>query len=378
MTLDTRDVTADSEVAAMEYAWAEGWTDGLPIIPPTPERVTAFLEYAGLDPDQEIGQYAVRNRGITAAKIASNAVMAGCRPEYMPVVVAAIEAITEPDFKMNHLASTSSPWPVFIVNGPIIKELGLNSGAYVLGPGSRPNATIGRAISLTLANCMDAKVGGVQQGIMGIPARAAGQVIAENEDISWEPLSVMRGFPRGVSTLTAATHYMAGPRQVIALPEHLPKENVALALANMLSEYCGEGSLTSVQTVLLSPSFQRAFASEGWSRKDVRDYLVENVKASVASLKLRHRWLAETWEEPLVHSSAPIYPGDESKFVYHGKGEDFGRKIGGHAATHPRKEMDYIIAVAGSDIGQMYACFFRPYIPDGANTKVIRPPANRG
>ncbi len=238
--LEARDVPADSEVAAMEYAWDQGWSDGLPVIPPTLDRVTEFLEYAGLEPDLVIGEYAIRNRKITAEKVAANSVMAGCKREYLPVVVAAIQGITEDKFHMNHLASTSSPWPAFIVNGPIITEIGLYGGAGVMGPGQRPNITIGRAISLSMANCMDAKVGGVQQGIMGIPMRSAGMVIAENEDASWEPLSVLRGFPQGVSAVTSVTHYMHGPPQAVALPERLPKKGRAKALANFLWFYCGE------------------------------------------------------------------------------------------------------------------------------------------
>lgn len=370
--IQSKEVAAATEVAAMDYAWEQGWTDGLPVIPPTPDRVKAFLDHMQLSPGDEIGKYAVRNRGITAVKIAANAVMAGCKPEYLPVVVAAIEAITEPDFHMNHMASTSSPWPVFIVNGPIIEQLGLNSVNGVLGPGCRPNITIGRAISLTMANCMDAKVGGVQQGIMGIPGRAAGQVIAEKQT-SWTPLSVSRGFAPEVSTVTAATHYMAGPQQVTALPKQLPaNKGCGLALANMLATFCGEGALTTVQTIVISPGMHRVFESDGWSKADLKQHLIENVKVSVASMKRRHHWLAEVSETPQIHSSAPIYPGDDETFVHMGKGERFGRVIGGHETTRPRGNVDYLIAVAGADNNEMYACFFRPYIPDGAMTIAVQ------
>ncbi len=168
--------------ARLSDDWAQrGWTDGHPVVVPTVARLQAMLEACGKQPGEVLGilppKYGVGSAGVVAA----NAVMAGCEREYLPVVVAAVEAITDPIFKMNHLASTASPWPAFIVNGPIIKEIGLNSGASVMGPGCRPNITIGRAISLTMANCMDAKVGGVRQGIMGIPSRSAGQVIAEDE-----------------------------------------------------------------------------------------------------------------------------------------------------------------------------------------------------
>src|SRR5437867_920995 len=111
--LRSEQIDVADERAAMEYAWEHGWTDGLPIVAPTPERVATFLDYAKLAPDALIGEYRVRNRGITAEKVAINAVMAGCKPEYLPVVIAAIEAVTDPVFKLNHIASTSSPWPAF-------------------------------------------------------------------------------------------------------------------------------------------------------------------------------------------------------------------------------------------------------------------------
>src|SRR6185295_10869175 len=115
-----------------------------------------------------------------------------CKAEYFPVVVAALQALTDHGFHMNHIASTSSPWPFFVVNGPIVEKLGLNSGRAVLAPGNHANATIGRAVSLTLANCFEARVGAVQQGVLGIPSRYGGGVIGEISDNGWEPLSELR------------------------------------------------------------------------------------------------------------------------------------------------------------------------------------------
>ena len=184
---------------------------------------------------------------------------------------------------------------------------------------------------------------------------------------------MMRGFPRGVSAVTAATNYMHGPQEIVALPKRLPRKNVAMALANMLAEYCSEFSINWVQLIVMSPSMRRAFAAEGWSKQDLKKYLVENVRASAESLKSRHKWLAEVGEEPSVESSAPILPGDEARYLRLGRGELFGREKGNHVATRPWGEMDYLIAVAGSDVPEMHACLFRPYIPAGATTKVIRP-----
>jgi hypothetical protein len=157
----------DDALDCYERYEALGWTDGLPVIPPTEASVRSFLEHAGLAPGHVVGVYGDRATAITAEKVAINAVMAGCRAEYMPVVLAAIEALTDPAFHLNHIASMSSPWPLLIISGPVVNELSMATGEYAFGSARRANATIGRAVSLLLANCFGAKVGGVQQGSMG-------------------------------------------------------------------------------------------------------------------------------------------------------------------------------------------------------------------
>ncbi len=130
-----------------------GWTDGLPIIPPTEEKVRAFLAAAQLPPTEILGSIPERNRVFKAEKAAINAVMAGCLPEYFPVVVAAVRAMTQPDFGLHGVTATTAGTAILmIVNGPIVREIGLNSGQNVFGPGHRANATIGRAIRLILLN----------------------------------------------------------------------------------------------------------------------------------------------------------------------------------------------------------------------------------
>ena len=194
MQLQSTRVSLDDEYAVMQYFWEQGWTDGLPIVAPTPDRVEALLAAAGLGPEATVGAYQTRATALTAEKLAVNAVMAGCKPEYMPVLVAAFEGLTDPAYRMNHMASLGSPWPLIIVNGPIVKEIGMTSGQYVMGGGNHANATIGRAVSLAMANCFGAKVGGVQRGCLGNPNRWS-FCIAENEDTPWTPLHAQRGFP---------------------------------------------------------------------------------------------------------------------------------------------------------------------------------------
>ena len=365
-------VEVDSVSAAMDLAWEEGWTDGLPIVPPTADRVARFLEAGGREPGDIIGAYKVRNREINAEKVAINAVMAGCKPEFMPIVNAAIEAVTDEEFHMNHIASTSSPWPAFVVNGPIAEEVGLNAGLYVLGPGRRANATIGRAVSLTLANCMDAKVGGVQQGAMGSPFRLGGMVIAEKEDDVWEPLSVMRGFKRGESVVTAFST-MEGPQDVRIYG--MPHVDTAEGLTSVLAEYMSEGFFSpGPHLVLFSPSWHRLYLEDGWSKQDVIQYLEDHTRSSVARLRRKGRLgLYKAHEdnlheeessdidrlmEPAENGVPIIEPHEEEEFMYHARSE--------HRRT------DYSVAVAGGEVGA-FAMIFKPY-PTGPNTvsKAVR------
>jgi hypothetical protein len=379
MTLLSQRVEVADELSAMEYAEKQGWTDGLPIVAPTPERVGAFLTYAGLEPDEEVGFYEIRNRRVNAEKVAINAVMAGCKPEYFPVVVAAIEAVMDHDFHTNHLASTSSPWPAFVVNGPIIEAIGLNRGANVLGPGSAANATIGRAISLTLANCLEARVGGVQQGVLGIPSRVGGAVIAEQEDTPWEPLSVTRGVPRGTSGVTAVPHFMGGPEQVVAYPpKHFPS---ARALASLIAEHFtlhNTASIGFTNLVLISPPMQRRFLADGWSKEDLRRYLLENVRVSLAKAKRTVGTAGvdankDYPEEP--NGAIRIEPEDYFTYYYlvgEGK-DDFDLGSKEHAGGSRTKIKDFLIAVAGAGEGEMFASLFKCYpIAPMAVTKVIR------
>ncbi len=153
---------------AIEMYFERGWTDGLPIVPPTKEKVRQFVEYAGRGPNEILCHVPVRRRIITVEKVAINAVMAGCLPQYMPVILAAVEAMGEDAYNLHgSAASTGGSATLLIVNGPIAGELGLNSGANLFGPGCRANATIGRALRLILINVCGAIPGTLDNGASG-------------------------------------------------------------------------------------------------------------------------------------------------------------------------------------------------------------------
>ena len=212
IALTSRRHRAADDAEAIELCFARGWTDGLPVIPPTPERVARMLEAARLEPAREITYIAHRAVSVTAEKVAINAVMAGCRPEYMPVVVAAIEGIGDPRWSYHGPGtSTAGAAVLLVVNGPIARALDVNAGDNLFGPGWRANLTIGRAVRLVMRNVCGSRPGTLDRGTLGHPGKLS-YVIAENEAESpWPPLHVERGFRPDQSAVTVMA--AAGPRQ---------------------------------------------------------------------------------------------------------------------------------------------------------------------
>ncbi|HWP60930.1 MAG TPA: hypothetical protein VNL14_23745 [Candidatus Acidoferrales bacterium] len=194
----------DDLIEAVALLHEKGWTEGLPVIPPTEERVARMLAGTNRDPQEEIGVVPPRWAPATVEKVAINAVMAGCLPEYMPVLIAAVEAVAEPKLNLYALqATTGGPAILLIVNGPIRRELNINSGPNVFGEGFKANATIGRALRLILRNIGGAYPGASCKATLGWPGKFS-LCIAENEEAtSWLPLHVERGFSRDESTVTA-------------------------------------------------------------------------------------------------------------------------------------------------------------------------------
>lgn len=188
---------------AYEHAYEQGWTDGLPIIPASPDNVRRFVDASGHAADELIGILPPRKGRVTAELIAVNAIMAGCRPEYMPVIIAAVEAMTDPGFELEHMqVTTNTPTPFLLINGPARKKLEINFGAGCLGPGWRANATIGRAVRLILYNGGGGLPGVYSKSCFGSPLRYS-YLCGENEEANpWTPFHVDRGFAREQSTVT--------------------------------------------------------------------------------------------------------------------------------------------------------------------------------
>jgi hypothetical protein len=181
------------------------WSDGMPVVPPTAERVERMLRHTRRDPGEVVASIAPAFGPATIERIAINAVMAGCYPEYLPVLLAAAEAVSAPEFNLQSIQTTTNPvTPWLIINGPIAGKLGVNSGINCLGPGTWANATLGRALRLILQNIGGGLPGDMDRATQGQPGKFT-FCCAENEAANpWEPLHVERGFPRDSSTVTVA------------------------------------------------------------------------------------------------------------------------------------------------------------------------------
>lgn len=248
-----------------EDMWDRGWSDGLPVVPPTEARVLRMLEGTARDPGETVAVVPPDLVECSVEKAAVNAVMAGCRPEYLPVVIAAVEAVCTDEFNMHGvLATTMSVAPILVVNGPVAARIGMNSGLNALGQGNRANSTIGRALQLVVRNVGGGRPGGVDRATLGTPAKV-GFCFAEDEtDPAWPSLAQARGFGADQSTVTAFCG--ESPRlfadELSRTPESLVK-HLAKALRASVSP---RAVLRMDGMVVLSPEHAARFDEAGWSR----------------------------------------------------------------------------------------------------------------
>lgn len=343
MALVSNRIEVSDPLDAIEYLYRENMTDGLPVVPPTEKRVQEFLDYVRLSSSHLVGEVPERARVITAEKLAINAVMAGCLPQYMPVLVAAVEALCDPKFEFNHLASMGSPWPLMIVSGPIVKKLNMHSGMYLFGSGNRANATIGRAISLLLWNCCEVRPDVLQRGQLGNPHRYS-FCIAENPDAGWQGLNEWEGFPRDTSTVTAFSGY----HYCMARSESSTTRAILAPLINAMSRH--EFS-RGCYVVIIPPNFEKLFLDQGWTKKRIRDYLFENCRRSVADLKEDARWGRNTSSVKVeLKDLIPVEKGDADKWVYLFKeNPELDPYVFPEGAVNRRA--DVLIVAAGGDVG---------------------------
>ncbi len=327
-TTEPEPLLSDPAAAAawIEFYYQQGWSDGLPLVPPTEESVAAMLATARLSGNETIGKISERNAVIPAEKAAINAVMAGCLPEYFPVVLAAVKGLCQPEFMYHNPAtSTGGSALVLVVNGPMALALGLNATNNVFGPGVRANATIGRALRLVMMNVLNTRPGVLDRATLGNPGKYS-FCFAENEaNHPWAPLHVERGFRPEDSTVTVyASNTLIGVyNQLASTPEPLLHE-FADALGNLASPnvYGFNQNL-----IVLAGEHTEVLRHSGWSRQQVQEFIVQHARRTVADFKRAARLTGD------------IQPADETTWRY--------------VMNRPE---DLLIVCAGGDGGSWSAC----------------------
>ncbi|HZP38845.1 MAG TPA: hypothetical protein VFE48_20360 [Methylomirabilota bacterium] len=278
--------------ALIEAYYDAGWTDGLPVVPPSDASIAATLAAAGLRGDEVLGAIPGRNAIVLAEKAAINAVMAGCRPEYMPVVVAAVKALCAPAFAYHGPAgSTGGSAMALVVNGPIARRLGINSGNNAFGQGHRPNATIGRAVRLIMMNVLNTRPGLLDRATLGNPGKYSFCFAEHEEDHPWEPLHVSRGLAPSDSavTLIASNSLYQVYNQLAAEPEPL-----LYCFADVLASVGAPNLLGYDETLIVfAGEHQEVLQKAGWSRLDVQRFLMEHTRRPVADYKRGARLAGE-------------------------------------------------------------------------------------
>jgi hypothetical protein len=281
---DPSTLDPEAAVRVIEYCYEQGWSDGLPVVPPTETRLHQFLAQTPRQPDEVIAVAEHLGVEVTVRHAAVNAIMAGCLPEYFPVLLAGIEALWGGDRRVNPLlASTTGPVPLIIVNGPIRNQIGVNCAGSVFGPGFRANATIGRALRLIIMNVIGLKPHELDQATQSTPAKYT-FCFGENEEESpWEPLHVELGFRPEQSTVTG---YMARGTMHVENRTTQDPEHILNTIADAMS-YGGAPHYFRKypSLVVMGPEHANILARQGWSKARVKQYLWEHFGRTLGDMK---------------------------------------------------------------------------------------------
>ena len=287
---ETTTVRWDSALEAIERCHELGWTDGLPVAPPTEHRVGQFVEIAGRPASEVVGELPERRREITIGKIAANAVMAGCLPEHMPVVIAATEAMLDPLFNLVGPSSSMGGSAILvIVNGPVVQQLNINARNNLFGPGNRANMSIGRAVRLILMNACAAIPGLFDRSVIGHPGKFSYCIAEAETETHWTPLHVERGFAPGQSAVTVFAS--ESPRQVRARGEpEIILHSIADVASTLGTNMSTSGSVGDTSVRIRQGEIAVTIAGDSnlwrdWTKEQVRNHLHARIRRSVADLK---------------------------------------------------------------------------------------------
>jgi hypothetical protein len=283
MPLSSKCYEVDDILAAQEFYHSRQWTDGLPVVPPTADTVQACLDWAMMPADHLVGIEPVRNRAITAEKLAINAIMAGCLPMHFPVVIAAFTAMLQEPFLVHGAtASTGGCAVLVVINGPVREEVGMSSSFNVLGSSDRATTVIGRAIRLILCNLLDVRPGQIDRSTLGHPGKLS-YCIAEDEDNSpWNSLAEDRGVPREASAVTVMA--AGAPRQLMNEWTTKPEEILDTFCAEIKANLRHYSIYPGNYAIVIPPQLRTHFDDAGWGRKEIQQYVFENARI------LRREW----------------------------------------------------------------------------------------
>lgn len=353
--LTARRIEIGQDEDVYELLYEHGVTDGLPVMPPTPERVVRMLEYTSRDAQEEIAVLPPNLAPLTIEKVAINAVLAGCKPEYFPVVLAATEALADDRFNAHGaLATTMGGSPVVIVNGPVRGQIGMNSGQGALGQGNRANATIGRAVRLVARNIGGHQPGGTERSTIGWPGKYT-LCFAEAEERAptWTPLHVERGFQAEDSVVTVVCQ-TAGPSQVID-----ETSRTARALAGSIGlkaamSHHAKMPASGETLVVISPEHYDTIATDGWSKNDVRRRIQE------VGVKPLRDLLAD--EEAGGLAGASLRP-----FL---KGRDLEQADLDYPVRKFKEDSWIMIVTAGGGAGK-WSAVLDPFVTGAVNTNAV-------
>lgn len=269
--------------------YERGWSDGLPVVPPTEERVLKMLEDSGREAEEILGIFPPAGNEVMIGHIAINAVMAGCLPEHMLVLITVVEAILEERFNLNWIQATTHPVaPLVIINGPIRERLSFNSGGNLFGPCNRTNAVIGRAVRLILLNVGGAKPGVLDLSTQGQPSKYA-FCIAENEEMNpWEPLHVERGFERESSTVT-----VCGVENPHNINDHtaVHAEDLITTIAGTIATQGNNNIIYKMgePLVVIGPEHARIIADSGFSKSQLKKMIHEKARVNKNCFSKKHQ-----------------------------------------------------------------------------------------
>ena len=332
--LSARSVELGDAEDPIEACFDRGWTDGLPVVPPTPERVLRMLAGTTRRPGEVIGRVPPDLAPCTVEKVAINAVMAGCKPEYLPIVLAAVEAALIDEFGMHGiLCTTMFAGPLLIVNGPMGRPAGINSGVNALGQGHRANASIGRALQLVIRNVGGGRPGEVDRATLGTPGKYT-FCFAEAEDSAWEPLHVQRGFARDASTVTLFAG--EGVQGVVDQKSRTPESLARTFAACLRAVDHPKLAMAGDAVLVVSPDHGRVFLEAGWSKARLLDELTRLLTGPADDLLAGVGGIAEGLPPALAGQQVPKFRPGGLLIVRAGGGAGlFSAIIAGWAASGP-------------------------------------------